>query len=1027
MENDSNQITSASGSPRNVPGVVAVSGNTAETTTPAVVEAADSNLTSLRQQIRAGLGKSKEKDAEKATNKNSATDADQTIAARALAWDALKNKPEYRTLKFGGDGLHVAIAALIYGRHAQLTRTEEQGLFVSLMTLPFLSEGQAAVANKQITQVANKLLSDFRPALSPVRFKAVEDVAKLLLDGVGDFSGLLPNSQITREIVQELNRKTASVGMALKRSWALSGFSFLQDLLQDSVSDVTDKSVHDAADSFARVYTAFLTKVQDAVSNVDVTDVTPGLVVREYSYDASLAFKSANVLKRSGSAAPAPTELTKDLPAVMLDLRKEVSAAFQDTRWVKVPFMHKTDLDAYRHELTKILIGTTSKMARAISDLSGKETPEVQNACVATSKRLTALYDRVNVLTARYGSCLSAYGLSHTDTEYYMRMIIQALMHSRTASKAPTDTAAKETAGELLHEVRSEIMSIIDFVVDENVEPSNIRDLRHTAAVAILSYFVDMHRAVMAFLDGTDIPETSTKATPAMGYISWLKSLSANDKGLFAAHTADDESREEGEYDEALGLPGYDTETDFKALFDSIRAKDGTVVNDTDLPAATIQDTNDAIELIETDPDFKRFVGDWKNEYPSLGDMLVFWTFHPEVRQSYRQMNTDHGSLLKTTKSAIEAALEDASAPSSPSEPGADAKPVEDPEVILARYKGDHAKLLAHHKNVPYYYGTTWGNYWEEYEANLKKGHGKKIARATRREEEDVVGILQFKRVNKFMPTRMFWRSYIKKPATTTPAVPVEPKPEEYKHYYFAYGSNLDAEQIAKRTPFAKLVGRAVLKNYKLTFVTYNYSWRGGVANVEPSEGDVVYGLLWHFTDDMLTKMDRFEGHPTTYKRHEVDVQQVTSGEIAALPDTIKACVYEIQDPLKVHDFYPASDRYYNQIKAGYEKHNMPVVLLEEAQKFSTNNKVERKSYTSTYYQQGWNGNYSGWDDDYGYDRRYDHGSYPSYHGQRAGTHTTYTATTDTRKSGGRSESSIFSPERWFIDMNKNWWEATEL
>lgn len=63
------------------------------------------------------------------------------------------------------------------------------------------------------------------------------------------------------------------------------------------------------------------------------------------------------------------------------------------------------------------------------------------------------------------------------------------------------------------------------------------------------------------------------------------------------------------------------------------------------------------------------------------------------------------------------------------------------------------------------------------------------------------------------------------------------------KPLYFAYGSNINLDQMRYRCPDATVYGQAVLDNYDLRF-------RGsGVATVEPKEGACVYGLLWELTD----------------------------------------------------------------------------------------------------------------------------------------------------------------------------------
>ena len=74
------------------------------------------------------------------------------------------------------------------------------------------------------------------------------------------------------------------------------------------------------------------------------------------------------------------------------------------------------------------------------------------------------------------------------------------------------------------------------------------------------------------------------------------------------------------------------------------------------------------------------------------------------------------------------------------------------------------------------------------------------------------------------------------------------------KPLYFAYGSNINLDQMQYRCPDATVYGQAVLDNYDLRF-------RGsGVATVEPKEGACVYGLLWELTDKCEASLDRYPG-----------------------------------------------------------------------------------------------------------------------------------------------------------------------
>lgn len=76
---------------------------------------------------------------------------------------------------------------------------------------------------------------------------------------------------------------------------------------------------------------------------------------------------------------------------------------------------------------------------------------------------------------------------------------------------------------------------------------------------------------------------------------------------------------------------------------------------------------------------------------------------------------------------------------------------------------------------------------------------------------------------------------------------------------YFAYGSNMDLRQMARRCRGARPVGAAVLRDHRLTFTWDSHFWEGGVGHVEPSPGDDVWGVLWECTDEHIAALDRYE------------------------------------------------------------------------------------------------------------------------------------------------------------------------
>lgn len=91
-------------------------------------------------------------------------------------------------------------------------------------------------------------------------------------------------------------------------------------------------------------------------------------------------------------------------------------------------------------------------------------------------------------------------------------------------------------------------------------------------------------------------------------------------------------------------------------------------------------------------------------------------------------------------------------------------------------------------------------------------------------------------------------------------------------HLYFAFGSNLDGDQMRRRCSCPIVVGKATLRGYRLAFAGFSAMRGGGVATVVKSDDHAVPGLLYRLTDADLQKLDACEGHPQFYRRVAVHV-----------------------------------------------------------------------------------------------------------------------------------------------------------
>jgi len=101
--------------------------------------------------------------------------------------------------------------------------------------------------------------------------------------------------------------------------------------------------------------------------------------------------------------------------------------------------------------------------------------------------------------------------------------------------------------------------------------------------------------------------------------------------------------------------------------------------------------------------------------------------------------------------------------------------------------------------------------------------------------------------------------------------------------YYFAYGSNVNREQMLELCPDSKPLFVATLPNYKLIFTGWSRKWRGGVATIQRARGDKVLGTVYEISEQCLRQLDRYEGYPDAYDRLKVIVFDQDGNPIEAI------------------------------------------------------------------------------------------------------------------------------------------------
>lgn len=159
---------------------------------------------------------------------------------------------------------------------------------------------------------------------------------------------------------------------------------------------------------------------------------------------------------------------------------------------------------------------------------------------------------------------------------------------------------------------------------------------------------------------------------------------------------------------------------------------------------------------------------------------------------------------------------------------------------------------------------------------------------------------------------------------------------------YFAYGSNINLDQMTDRCPAATPVCPVVLDNYRLAF--RGNLGMNGVATILPAQGEKVYGLLWKITPACELSLDWYEGYPRLYGKEQVVVRGKDGQRHSAM-------VYTMSHELYLDPAEP-SPPYFSGIVQGCKQNGIPVrPLFEAAQRTRMEaEQMERPSWQARHY-----------------------------------------------------------------------------
>jgi hypothetical protein len=131
------------------------------------------------------------------------------------------------------------------------------------------------------------------------------------------------------------------------------------------------------------------------------------------------------------------------------------------------------------------------------------------------------------------------------------------------------------------------------------------------------------------------------------------------------------------------------------------------------------------------------------------------------------------------------------------------------------------------------------------------------------------------------------------------------------RHVYFAFGSNLNRNQMYERCPGAFPICTFRLEGWRLVF--------RGVADIVPADDAFVDGGLYSVSERDLRTLGRYEGvHHGRYQRIEIAVG-------------VNECIFVYQ--MDSEDVYPPDDDYFMIVRQGYGDWNLPLTGLLAARR----------------------------------------------------------------------------------------------
>ena len=140
---------------------------------------------------------------------------------------------------------------------------------------------------------------------------------------------------------------------------------------------------------------------------------------------------------------------------------------------------------------------------------------------------------------------------------------------------------------------------------------------------------------------------------------------------------------------------------------------------------------------------------------------------------------------------------------------------------------------------------------------------------------------------------------------------------------YLAYGSNLSIDQMSVRCPDANIIGKGVLRDWRLLFRQ--------CATIEKCKGYYVPVLVWELSKQDEKNLDRYEGVPRFYIKEKLTLE-VSSLDGRELGEMNGMVYIMTQQAVSLRTAMP-SDYYFALLAEGYKKFGFDREILADALK----------------------------------------------------------------------------------------------